>query len=144
MARAKSRGKVVEWDATKFRAKVVKEMHRRLFKIGVHVESKITKSISKDQPVRRSVSRTGKPGRLVGTTKAKRGAPPRVLEGVLRQRMTFKVQTGRKGLEVKIGTNTPYAKRLEYEGHPYLRPGLSSSKKYILKTLGRGMKKRKI
>ena len=141
MARAKGKG--VEWDTKKFRAKVVKEMHRRLFKIGTHVESKITKSISKDQPVRRSVTRTGAPGRLVGTTKATPGAPPRVLEGALRQRMTSKVQKGKRGLEVKIGTNTPYAKRLEYEGHPYLRPGLASSSEYVMKTLGRGMKKKK-
>lgn len=121
-----------------FRAKVGREMERRLLRIGAQVESTAVKSVSKDQPVRRTAS-----GNLVSLERATPGAPPRVLHGRLRQSIThLLLKDGRKGLRVRIGTNVVYGRSLEFGGHPWLRPALTSNKRFILKTLGRGFKKR--
>ncbi len=142
MAQArKAKGKGVKWDIKPFRKKLAREMGRRVEAILVHVESVAVTSISRDQPVRRS--ETGKKG-LIGLDPAKAGEPPKVLEGRLRQSVTHVLMApDKRGAKGRVGTNVVYGRRHEYGTHPWLRPALTSSKEFIMKTLGRGMKKRK-
>ena len=134
-----SRKKGVKWDSSKKEEDIRLVMARRLLKIGAQVESRVVKSISRDQPLATNKNT----GERYGLDPAGPGKPPKVVTGRLRQSITHVLDHKKKLPRVRIGTNVEYAPYLEYGGHPFLRPGLSKSKKFILKTLGRDLKVRK-
>jgi len=87
----------------------------------IFLTNQVKKKISEPAPRKRVKGKRGKKKGVIyyrATTPATPGAPPRKLSGTLRQRVNYRIEPDGSG--AVIGAYTPYAARLEYEGHPYL------------------------
>ncbi len=125
------RKKGSKWRSKEVTVAVEKELMRRMERVVVYVESQAVRLISKDQPVRRTAS-----GKLVATTPATPGAPPRVLYARLRQSVDHDVVKRHKKIIGRVGTNVPYGKTHEEGSHPWLRPALRKSRSKIKDIIG--------
>jgi hypothetical protein len=63
--------------------------------------------------------------KYVATVKATKGAPPRKLSGDLRRSISVEFLKTPDGTVGRCGSNIKYARRLEYEGHPFFVPTLT-------------------
>lgn len=72
-------------------------------------------------------------GSYVKVLRATRGAPPRKFEGRLRSSMTWERPNW---YTRRVGTNVKYARKLEFEGHPYFFSALAKVRSKIEALLG--------
>ena len=115
----KGGGVKTTWRDKELERQLERRLARNMERTGAYLHKAIAETISKGQPVRRTRS-----GKLVGTTRARAGAPPRVLHGHLRNTLFYEVKRRRGHLSLKVGARTKYARALELGGHPFLRPAL--------------------
>lgn len=132
----------LKWYGEKVYADALKQLKINGEGTGMWVHSKITKSISRDQPIKS----VGKNRRKVGLNPSKPGRPPKVLHGTLRESLDYRVDVRKNGVDVYIGANTPYARALELgykprnlAPRPFLRPGLTKNRKGIIKRMTKKM-----
>lgn len=108
-------------------------------------EGEVKTLVSTGQPVRRSSG-----GNLVGMDPSRPGDPPRVVTSRLKNSITHEVERDGKDIVGRVGSDVPYARRLElgFTGpdslgrpistapRPYLRPGLKNRLRQIAQILG--------
>ena len=139
---------VDRWNPEKVTAAAKAEVARRMQRAVLVVQGDAQRRLSVGQPVVRTPK-----GGLRGTTKAAPApTPPRVLSGRLRASITHEVQTGVNSITGRVGSNVPYARRLELgffgadergrnynqAARPFLRPALQENLPRILQIIGGG------
>ncbi len=92
------------------------EASRRLARAAAFLAGEVKKVLSVPAP---RVKVTSKKGSVYyrATTKATPGAPPRKLSGRLRASVAWDMPDAETA---RVGASAIYARRLEYEGHPWL------------------------
>lgn len=137
---------VDRWEPEKITKAAAAVIGRRMQRAMLLVQGAAQRKISVGQPVRRSKS-----GNLYGTTEAAPApTPPRVLTGRLRTSITHDVMISRAEVVGRVGTNVPYARRLELgffgadsrgrnvnaPARPFLRPSLKETLPRLLSIIG--------
>jgi phage gpG-like protein len=135
-----------EWNGKELMVEAMKKMETNAERVGMMLDGAVVRSISKGQAVKRVGNR------LVGLSPSKPGKPPHVLHGLLRNSISHRTEIKRGSINVFIGANTPYARRLEYgdphgplrgnsriAARPYLRPAIAKNREKALKRLVKGV-----
>ncbi len=136
---------VDKWNSKKLVKTVGGVMEKRMARAMLILQGDVQRRLSVGQPVVRSKS-----GNLRGTVQAEPApVPPRVLTSRLRTSITNRVEIVLDVVVGRVGTNVPYARRLELgffgtdskgrnfnqEARPYLRPSLTENLPRLLKIL---------
>lgn len=131
----------------KFSDSVFKKLKGNAHLTGLHLAGKVIELISQDQPVKRTVGKDGSV-RLVSTTPATKGAPPRVLYGKLRESIDYEVHSTKSGggkVVIVVGAGMEYAATLE-KGHPrsgvkhpFMVPTLKKETDNVIRKLAQGL-----
>jgi len=123
-----------KWHSERVLKRVKKVVSKRMKAAMIHLQSDVQRRISVGQPVIRSPG-----GSLRGTVPAQDApTPPRVLTGRLRTSITHQVTEEGNEVVGRVGTDVPYAARLEFgffgadrrgrnfnqAARPFLRPAL--------------------
>ncbi len=136
----------MEWDGDRVVLEAMHQMSINADRVGMMLHGAVVRSLSKGQPTKR----VGK--RLVGLDPSKPGEPPRSLHGLLRNSIAYRKEIHPREVEVYIGANTKYARRLEFgdpmgplrtrsriQARPYLRPALEKNRDKAIKRLVKGV-----
>ncbi len=139
---------VDKWDSRKVIKLTQAHLKKNMAAAMLILQGEVQRKISVGQPVVRS-----KGGSLRGTVKAQDApTPPRVLTGRLRTSITHRVSIDGRNVVGVVGTNVPYARRLElgFSGtdskgrninqgaRPYLVPALKENLPRLVARLTRG------
>ena len=136
----------VKWNGKQVMFLAHKNLRKNAWRAGAFLEGKVIRSISRGQKTKRVGSR------LVGLNPSRPGRPPKVLHGLLRNSIAHRTDVTRQGIDVYVGANTKYARRLELgdaygplrgssriEARPYLRPAIESNRAKALRILFKGI-----
>lgn len=140
----------IEWETKEYQTALEKHLARNAQRVGQFMAGKVKQKLSKGQPTRRTSGARGGRKRLVGTTRATAGAPPRVLEGRLRQSIDFQIVRKLRSVQILLGAFAKYALRHElgypkgHQSHPYLRPTIRENIPKIVKLFSQGSKRKKL
>ena len=114
-----------EWYGKEVGEAAAKAMKTNATRVGMFLSGEVVKLLSKGQPAKR----VGKKNpRLIGLDPSKAGEPPRLLHGLLRNSIDYRIDRDRQHIDIYIGAHTPYARALEL-GNPKLASKAQSSKR---------------
>lgn len=105
------------------RAEIDRLAGKGLRAAAIFLKSRVRELLSTPAPRKRVLGQRGAVAGIVyyrALTAASPGAPPRKLSGRLRASITCQISAD--GLRARVGSNAAQARRLEFDGHPYLIP----------------------
>jgi hypothetical protein len=130
----------IKWYGKEIGIDAAKKLKLNSHKVGMFLEGHVIRSISIGQPKMRMPD-----GELRGTDPSAPGEPPKVVTGLLRSTINYRVEPTPSKVKIFVGAYTKYARDLEYGNkgihlgeRPFLRPVFH---KYAKPTSGKGLSK---